>query len=189
MIPPPEEPIDDERTKKIKVHKELLEVTSRLEADGQVQTPKIEQTSEVVFEALKDAEILLQSSGPKNAVDRAHTALHGYIKKLCSDRGESLPSNPSLTDAFKVLREKLPEFRAVIPHDNEAKRVFGSLSSALDSLNTIRNRGTLAHPNELLLEGAEAMLFINLSRAVLAYIETKTKGKKQSTSAPPRLSG
>jgi hypothetical protein len=47
------------------------------------------------------------------------------------------------------------------------------MASALDSLNTIRNRATLAHPNELLLEAPEAMLFINLSRAVLAYIETK----------------
>ena len=58
---------------------------------------------------------------------------------------------------------------------DEAKRVFGSMAAALDSLNTIRNRATLAHPNELLLEAPEAMLFINLSRAVLAYIETKMK--------------
>ncbi len=60
----------------------------------------------------------------------------------------------------------------------EAKRVFGSLVPALDSLNTIRNRGTRAHPNELLLEPAEAMLYINLSRAVLSYVDSKTKKKK-----------
>jgi hypothetical protein len=53
----------------------------------------------------------------------------------------------------------------------EAKRVFGSLAPALDSLNRIRNRRTLAHPNELLLEPAEAMLYINLSRAVLSYVD------------------
>lgn len=176
MIPPPPEDIGDpELAKKVKMYKELLEVAARLEADGQVESPTIENTSEVVFEALKDAEILLRSSGPKNAVDRAHTALHGYLKKLCLDRGEALPKEASLTDVFKVLRERFPEFSEVIPHDAEAKRVFGSLSSALDSLNTIRNRGTLAHPNEMLLEAPEAMLYINLSRAVLAYIETKLK--------------
>jgi hypothetical protein len=72
------------------------------------------------------------------------------------------------------MRENFAEFSATIPHDSEARRVFGSMASALDSLNTIRNRATLAHPNELLLEAPEAMLFINnLSRAVLAYIETK----------------
>jgi hypothetical protein len=84
-----------------------------------------------------------------------------------------MPNDASLTAVFKVMRENFAEFSATIPHDSEAKRVFGSIASALDSLNTIRNRATLAHPNELLLESPEAMLFINLSRAVLAYIETK----------------
>ena len=176
MLPPPNEPTSDERArKKVDVYKQLLQVAARLESDGLVETPKIEATSEVVFEALKDAEVLLEKRGPKNAVDRAHTALHGYLKKLCLDRGAAVPADPSLTTLFKVIRETFPEFSGTIPHDAEAKRVFGSMASALDSLNTIRNRGTLAHPNELLLDAAEAMLYINLSRAVLAYVEAKLK--------------
>ena len=89
--------------------------------------------------------------------------------------GCRLPADPSLNVVFKMIREHFIEFSKPIPHDSEAKRVFGSLASALDSLNTIRNRGTLAHPNELLLNESEAMLYINLSRAVLTYIETKIK--------------
>jgi hypothetical protein len=152
-------------------------VAERLEADGKVETPVLHGTSETVYEALKDAETLLNTRGPKSAVDRAHTALHGYLKKLCQDRDEVLPADPSLTFVFKILRENFPEFSATIPHDNEAKKVFGSMASALDSLNTIRNRATLAHPNELLLDAPEAMLYINLSRAVLAYIESKLQKK------------
>ena len=177
MVPPPEEAIDDRSRKKLAVHKELLSVAARLEADGQVDTPVILHTMEVVFEALKDAEALLKSRGPKSAVDRAHTALHGYLKTLCQKRGIVMPNDPSLTTVFKVLREKLPEFSVVSPHDAEAKRVLGSMASALDSLNTIRNRGTMAHPNELLLNDAEAMLYINLARTVMAYIEAKSGGK------------
>ncbi len=177
FVPPPEDPVDDEGKNRKKACEELLKVADILEADGQVNSPAPVQTSEVVFEALKDAEVLLSLRGPKNAVDRAHTALHGYLKKLCLDRGEPLTRDAPLTEVFKVLREKFPEFSSIIPHDAEAKRVFGSLASALDSLNTIRNRGTLAHPNELLLEPAEAMLYINLSRAVLAYIESKITKK------------
>ena len=177
MIPPPDDDRDEKSKKKKEIYTELMAVTARLESDGQVNTPVILQTSETVYEALKDAEILLNSRGPKSAVDRAHTALHGYLKKLCQDRGEALPDDPSLTQIFKILRENFTEFSAVIPHDNEAKRVFGSMASALDSLNTIRNRGTLAHPNELLLDAPEAMLYINLSRAVLAYIQSKTRKK------------
>jgi hypothetical protein len=175
MIPPPERVNDDGDKKKVALHRELLAVAARLEADGQVATPEIAQTSEVVFEALQDAEALLKTRGPKSAVDRAHTALHGYLKKLCSDRNVLMPTDPSLTAVFKAIREQFPEFSTTIPHDGEAKRVFGSIASALDSLNTIRNRGTLAHPNDLLLDASEAMLYINLSRAVLGYIETKIR--------------
>jgi hypothetical protein len=174
MFPPPDEPTTDERERgKLDLHKQLLQAAVRLESDGLVETPKITQTGNVVIETLRDAEVLLEKRGAKSAVDWAHTALHGYLKKLCADRGVTLPDDASLTTIFKVMREKFAEFSATIPHDSEARRVFGSMASALDSLNTIRNRATLAHPNELLLEAAEAMLFINLSRAVLAYIETK----------------
>ena len=177
MIPPPTEATDDQSRKKLAVHKELLSVASRLESDGQVDTPVIQHTIEVVFEALKDAEALLKSRGPRSAVDRAHTALHGYLKRLCQSKSIVMPNDPSLTAVFKVLREKLPEFSANSPHDTEAKRVLGSMASALDSLNTIRNRGTMAHPNELLLDNAEAMLYINLARTVMAYIEAKSGHK------------
>ena len=177
MIPPPKEAEDDQSRKRLEVYKELLSVAARLEADGQVGTPVIQHTIEVVFEALKDAEALLKSRGPKSAVDRAHTALHGYLKRLCQNRGIVMPGDPSLTAVFKVLREKFPEFSVVFPYDTEAKRVLGSMATALDSLNTIRNRGTMAHPNELLLDDAEAMLYINLARTVMAYIEAKSGHK------------
>ncbi len=175
MIPPPEDGTNDDSRKRLSLHSRLLDVASRLEADCEVETPEITETSEVVFEALKDAEALLKTRGPKSAVDRAHTALHGYLKRLCSDRGAAIPADPSLTALFKIVREKFPEFSATLPHGAEARRLFGAMASALDSLNTIRNRGTLAHPNELLLEAPEAMLYVNLSRAVLAYVETRTK--------------
>lgn len=125
MLPPPSEAKDSETKEQISLHEQLIAVASRLESDGQVDTPVILETSETVYEALKDAETLLSTSGPKNAVDRAHTALHGYLKKLCRDRGETLPDDASLTRIFKVLREKFPEFSAVVPYDSEAMRVFG----------------------------------------------------------------
>jgi hypothetical protein len=175
MLPPPEAASNDLSRKKLAVYNKLLVVATRLEADGQVETPEIANTSEVVLEALKDAEVLLQTRGPKSAVDRAHTALHGYLKTLCADRSAPMPPDPSLTALFKIIREQFIEFSAIVPHNAEARRVFGSLATALDSLNTIRNRGTLAHPNELLLDAPEAMLYINLSRAVLGYIEARTR--------------
>jgi hypothetical protein len=114
MMPPPEE-ADETSRKHVSLYKQLLDVAGRLEADGQVDTPQIAQTSELVFEALRDAEVLLQTRGPKSAVDRAHTALHGYLKKICADRGAAIPADPSLTGVFKVIREQFPEFSTTIP--------------------------------------------------------------------------
>ncbi len=173
MIPPPETASDDESTKLLRVYQELLTVAVTLESDGEVPTPQLILTSEVVFEALQDAETLLKVRGPTSAVDRAHTALHGYLKRLCQHRGATAADDASMTQLFKVMREQFPEFQQTISHDSEAKRVFGSVATALDSLNTIRNRATLAHPNELLLEAPEAMLYINLARTTLGYFESR----------------
>ena len=177
MIPPPEVAEDAFANRRLKAHKEMIEVLARLEAGGLVQSPTIIHTSTTVLEALKDAEVLLKSRSPKSAVDRAHTALHGYLKRLCEDRGISFAKDPSITEIFGALRRDLPEFSEAFAHDAEAKRVFGSIGQALDSLNLIRNRGSLAHPNDLLLDEPEAELYINLSRAVLSYVESKTKRK------------
>jgi hypothetical protein len=113
-----------------KAKQKLLNVAARLESDGWVEAPEPEGTSETVFEALKDAEVLLEARGPTSAVDRAHTALHGYFKHICADRGVIAPTDPSLTALFKLLREapEFSEFSRLVAHDEQAKRVMGALS-------------------------------------------------------------
>jgi hypothetical protein len=46
MLPPPEEADDEAVQKKRTLYKELLAIAARLEADGQVDSPIIQQTSE-----------------------------------------------------------------------------------------------------------------------------------------------
>jgi abortive infection Abi-like protein len=48
-----------------------------------------------------------------------------------------------------------------------------SLGSVMDALNPARNRGSVAHPNDNLLDADEAMLFINAARTVLQYVDAK----------------
>ena len=48
-----------------------------------------------------------------------------------------------------------------------------TLSSALDALNPLRNRASVAHPNDELLELPEAMLVINVARTLLHYFDTR----------------
>jgi hypothetical protein len=53
------------------------------DAPNPVSNPTPAFTTDVVERALVDAEQLLSSSGPISAVDRVHTALHGYLREVC----------------------------------------------------------------------------------------------------------
>ena len=66
---------------------EVVAIVARLESGPLVsdRTPQI--TSEVVLRALADAETLIQTSGPRSAVDRVHTVLHGHLMAVCDAAG------------------------------------------------------------------------------------------------------
>jgi len=138
-----------------------------------VPSPSPRLNSAAVERALRDAELLLQSSGAVSAVDRAHTALHGYLRALCDEVGIDYASDAGMTDLFKRLREQHGGF-GVGPHVEYADRIARSLSSAVDAVNTLRNRASIAHPNEELLADPEAILVINCVRTLLHYVGAKT---------------
>ncbi|MFW8695668.1 abortive infection family protein, partial [Mesorhizobium japonicum] len=96
--------------------------------------------------ALTDADQLLASSGAPSAIDRLHTAMHGYLKSACQDGGISIPDNATLTQAFKALRANHPALQSLGGHDNEIGKILTSFASVLDALNPIRNHGSVAHP-------------------------------------------
>ena len=56
---------------------------SRLETGQVVVGIDLVSASEIVRRALDDADVLTRTSGPQSAVDRVHTAMHGYLKGLC----------------------------------------------------------------------------------------------------------
>jgi hypothetical protein len=133
----------------------------------------LQVTIEVVDRALSDAEHLLHASGPISAVDRVHTALHGYISYLCKGSDIQTEKDQSLTKLFKLLRENHPALKNIKYHQNEIIRVLNAISTIIDSLNTLRNRASVAHPNEILLNEPEAMLLINSARTILHYIDKR----------------
>lgn len=146
-----------------------------------VAPPSLQITSEIVERALADAERLLTTSGPVSAVDRVHTAVHGYVRAVCTRAGISADADASLTELFKLLRENHPVFQDFRPRSNEVLRILHALSTILDAMNTLRNRASVAHPNEVLLADAEAMLAINAVRTVLHFIDSKVQTKSKGT--------
>ena len=140
-----------------------------------VTTPSPKAMSVAVEKALVDAEQMVRQGSPVSAVDRAHTALHGYLRGVCIDAHLAAAGDDlSLTDLVKRVREKHPKFSGVAAaHGSHTEKILKAMGVICDALNPIRNRGSLAHPNEELLDEADAMLAINASRTVLHYVHQK----------------
>lgn len=130
---------------------------------------------EVVQRALRDAENLLANSGAVSAIDRAHTALHGYLKWVCAEAGNSpAAKDPSVTELLKHA-EKHQEFAGSSVHSDKTVKVLRAFGSALDAINQVRNRGSIAHPNEQLVDEADAMLVVNAARSILRYFDDRLR--------------
>lgn len=129
--------------------------------------------SEVVRRALSDAKELIRSAGAISAVDRVHTALHGYLRDICDEESLSYPKDPSAQLLYKVIRTGHAAFSAAGPHEDEIKRISLSMAAALDAVNTLRNQASVAHPNEDLLDDVDATLVVNAARTLFNYVSGK----------------
>jgi hypothetical protein len=136
---------------------------------------KMEITSAVVEAALTDAATLIRSSGPANALDRVHTALHGYLEAICARAGIAVKEDANITTLFGRIRDEHPALKITDP---QAQRmtvlILRGMANIIEALNPVRNEKTLAHPNELLDE-PEAMLAINAIRTLLHYFDKRLK--------------
>ena len=112
-----------------------------------------------------------------SGVDRAHTALHGYLLQVCSDADITTVQQPNLTQLFKALRTGHPAFRDLGPRSDDVAKLLGAMATVADVLNPLRNKASVAHPNPDLLAEAEALLFINSVRTLLNYLDSKLHGK------------
>ena len=151
---------------------ELLSEADKLEKINLIQNPALLNTSDVVFDALEDAESLIKERKSVSAVDRIHTAFHGYLRSLCTNDNITFTDKDDLVALVKKIINEHSKF-SVTTKEEEIKNIIRNLVSIADSLNPIRNQGSLAHPNENLLSEAEANLVINCVRTLLIYLNTK----------------
>lgn len=147
-------------------------ISSRLAATA-VTSPVLVISSETVDLALKNAETLIKTDGARAAVDRVHTAFHGYLQAICQRESIAVPSDAGITQLLKAIRGNHSKLKASTPGADEVGRIIRNLSATLDALNPIRNHKTLAHPTDTLLEEPEAMLIVNTVRTLLHYLNDR----------------
>jgi len=154
-------------------HQQHFEIVSGLlNATGAaVAPPQVsESISTVVMRALGDAKALIGTVDSSSAIDRAHTALHGYLSKLCIDESILLPADATVSKAFKELRKSHPALLATGNRASEITRVLNSFAASIDAFSTLRNQASLAHTNEL-LDVPEATATVNAMYTVFRYVQ------------------
>lgn len=140
-----------------------------------VPDPELRLTSRSVTEALNDAQYLISVRGPTSGVDRAHTVLHGYLRLLCSEEGIDVPDDADLSRLFKRLRADHPKLKQDGPRGADITRALQALATVVGVLNPLRNRATLVHPNDELLQEPEAALVLNAIRTILHYLDQRLR--------------
>jgi hypothetical protein len=150
---------------------ELLRRADQLEGTAGVADPVF--TTATVRMALDDADILVTTRGPTNAVDRVHTALHGWLRAAAAASGVATAAEASMPAILKAMRSDTGPLADLGLRGDDVAKVLNASASILDALLPLRNRASLAHPNDELLDAAEARLIINVARSLLLYFDTK----------------
>ena len=169
-------PVGSEVQRGTAAYQRLLALAKRCQQVAVIEGKEPAITSDIVQRALAEATTLLKSHGPASAIDRLHTALHGYLRTACHVANLDLsdaPSDPRIVYYFKVLRQQHPGFEAPMTQAAAMKNILNSAATLLEQLDPIRNRATLAHANEELISHDEALLVINLVRSLMQYFDAK----------------
>lgn len=151
---------------------ELIKTKGGSEKIEMVKLPELEITGSTINQAIKDAKILIETQGASSAVDRVHTVLHGYLKKICDNSNIPYSKDVTLNQLLIELKKKHIAFQN--KNDN-TESILKSMANIFDKLNPLRNSASLAHPNEELLNQDEAMLIINTVNTILSYLNLKIK--------------
>jgi hypothetical protein len=137
-----------------------------------VQAPAEQNSPETVARAIADAEVLIHTTGPGSAVDRLHTALHGFLKAKCAAYNVEHGPRSSATELLSKLRDSGAMSVGATGSSEDVKKVLRSLGAIVDALSSTRNRRSMAHPNDELVTAAEAALLINAARTVMQYLRS-----------------
>ncbi|MFI0398476.1 MAG: abortive infection family protein [Thiolinea sp.] len=144
---------------------------NRLIAAGFVTTPELALSQvETVERALADARTLIATAGASSAIDRLHTALHGYLMHLCKTVGIDVSEVKGASRAFKMLREQHPAFATNGHMGKEVNQLLQGFATAIDAFSQLRNNASLAHANQL-LEEPEATVVVNGTFTIFCYIQ------------------
>ena len=119
---------------------------------------------------ISDAELFMNEGRYNSAFDRIHTAFHGFLRNKLDNLGVNYVESDTLAQLYTKLHSTLatkinsPDVAELI------KTAIRSGVGIISAINDIRNRHSLAHPNNTIIDKREAELTLQMIKVITDYI-------------------
>lgn len=137
-----------------------------------------EHDFEVVAKAVRDS---IDKNDPVAGLDRLHTFVTMYLRKLCEGRGIATDREKPL---HSIFGEYVKNLKAAGEIESEmTERILKSNISVFDAFNHVRNNQSLAHDN-VLLGYDEALLIFNHVASLVRFLRELERRRKRKERTP-----
>ena len=147
-----------------------IDVGIKMHKSEKVDFSSVKNSDEIIKKSIEDAENFMTQGKYASALDRIHTALHGYLRGKLTKLGIKHESSDALSKLYGKLHSHVEK---TMSNDvGECIRtILRSSAGIINSLNELRNNHSLAHPNSNIIRDKEAKLCINIAKDIIEYIE------------------
>lgn len=111
----------------------------------------------------------IEHNEPEVALDRLHTFVVKYIRRLCDKHKINYDKNKALHSFFGEYIKHLKQENKI--ESEMTERILKSSISILESFNTVRNDKSFAHDNQILNYDESMLIFKNIS-SIIGFLES-----------------
>ncbi len=152
---------------------ECLEIAIRLEqntiSDGIDDILKPETDDKDFSLLAKTIRDSLEKNEPEAALDRLHTYVVKYVRRLCDKHGISYDNNKPLHGYYGEYVKYLKQNSCI--ESDITEKILKYAISIMDAFNDVRNNKSFAHDNNLLNYDESLLVFKNVA-SIIGFIES-----------------
>ena len=118
--------------------------------------------------ALNDANKFILDKNYTSALDRIHTFFMGHIREYLKVKNIEYTENETLNQLFKKLYSYYENKESL---DKKIGTILKSMTGVISSINDLRNKNSLSHPNEYIVNQRDAKLAIDAISIIINYLD------------------
>jgi len=139
-----------------------------------IQSTSEDKDFHLLAEAIRES---IERNEPETALDRLHTFVVKYVRKLCEKHGISYDKKTPLHSLFGGYVKHLTKNNII--ESTMTEKILKSSISVLEAFNDVRNNQSFAHDNPILNYNESLLIFNDVSN-VIKFIESIEKKESES---------